>query len=152
MSCAGVLPALCLQRALTLALRAWTLALQGVICRLAGFPWGRSYWRRVCPKQSKPCEIGVMTVFVGDSLTPRAARTALIRGRAVSAKTTRAPVGRYNPPRPSPFPFWVWSRMAALAPRLSRCVTARLHCRDPYPPFPATGPACGWPVRRLRRA
>jgi hypothetical protein len=65
---------------------AWRLALLGVICSLAGFPWGRSYLRKVCPKTSKPCEIWVMTVFVGDSLTPRAARKALLRGRTVSSK------------------------------------------------------------------
>jgi hypothetical protein len=45
--------------------------------------------RRVCPRQSKPCAMGVMTVFVGDSLTPRSARKALIRGRIMSSKTCR---------------------------------------------------------------
>ena len=90
MSCAGVLPGLCLQRALTLALMAWRLAVLGVICRVAGFPWGRSSVRKGCPQQSTPCERWVLTVFVRDRLTPRAARTALIRGRTVSSKTARA--------------------------------------------------------------
>lgn len=89
MSGAGGRPAVCLQRAVTLAVSAWKLTLLGVICRLAGLPLGRSYLRRVCPKKSKPCAMGVMTVFVGDSYTPRSAKKALIRGRTVSSRTFR---------------------------------------------------------------
>jgi hypothetical protein len=89
MSWAGVCPAACLQRAVTLALSAWKLTLLGVIWSLPSWPLGRSYLRSVCPKKSKPCVMGVMTVFVGDSLTPHSARKALIRGRTVSSKTCR---------------------------------------------------------------
>jgi hypothetical protein len=85
MSWAGGCPAACLQRALTLALSAWKLTLLSVIWSLPGWPLGRSYLRRVCPQKSKPGVMGVMTIFVGDSLTPRAARKAFIRGRTVSS-------------------------------------------------------------------
>lgn len=89
MSCSGVAPAACLPRVRTLAVRAWKLALLGVIRSLAGFLLRRSCLRKVCPKKSKPCEMGVMTVFSADSRTPRSAKKALIRGRTTSAKTSR---------------------------------------------------------------
>jgi hypothetical protein len=53
-------------------------------------PWRCAGFRRGCPKKSNPWGMGVMTVFSGDSLTPRSAKKALIRGRIVSSHTCRA--------------------------------------------------------------
>jgi hypothetical protein len=89
MSFSGVAPRACLQRVRTLAVRAWKLALLGVIWSLAGLPVGRSCLRKVCPKKSKPCARGVMTVFSVDSRTPRSAKKASIRGSTTSANSCR---------------------------------------------------------------
>ena len=79
----------CLPRVRTLVLRAWKLAVLGLICSLAGSPLRPSWLRRVCPRKSKPLAIGVMTVFSADSRTPRSAKKALRRGSPVSASTSR---------------------------------------------------------------
>jgi hypothetical protein len=69
-------PAAWRQSALLVAVMACTLALLGVIWRLAGLPLGRTCLRTVCPKKSKPCASGVMIVLWGKSRTPRAAQKA----------------------------------------------------------------------------
>jgi hypothetical protein len=119
MSGAGGRPAACLQRALILPVSAGKLTLLGVIWSLADVPLGRSYWRRVCPKKSKPWAMGVMTVFIGDSLTPRSAKKALIRGRTVSSRTCRelAVTMKSSGHRTS---LMLWTRRCQLPP----CTTA----------------------------
>ncbi len=67
MNASAVAPTACLQRVRTLSLRAWKLALLGVMRSLAGLPLHRSCLRKVCPKKSKPSQMGVMTVFSVDS-------------------------------------------------------------------------------------
>ena len=57
--------------------------------QLGRLPVGRSGLRTVCPKKSKPCARGVMTVFSVESRTPRSAKKALIRGRTTSANSCR---------------------------------------------------------------
>ena len=69
-------PAAWRQSVLILALMACTLALLGVIWRLAGLPLGRTWLRTVCPKKSKPCASGVIIVLWEESRTPRAAQKA----------------------------------------------------------------------------
>jgi hypothetical protein len=49
-------------------------------------------------------------------------------------------------------PFWLWSRMVALAPLLSRYVTTRLYLHYPYPSFPTAEPACYSPSYALPNA
>jgi hypothetical protein len=112
---AGVRPAVRFQRALTLAVRACRLARLGVICRLAGLSVGRSCVRHVCPQKSKPCEMGVLTVFVGDSRTPRSAQKALIRGRTLSSKTGRELAVTRKSSAPLTSLMW-WTRRCQLLP------------------------------------
>lgn len=50
MNASAVAPTACLQRVRTLSLRAWKLALLGVMRSLAGLPLHRSCLRKVCPK------------------------------------------------------------------------------------------------------
>ena len=90
MRCSGVAPAACLQRVVILVVMVWRLALLGVLWSLARVPLRRAGLRRVCPRKSKPCARGVMTVLVVDSRTPRSAQKAVIRGRTVFSKTCRA--------------------------------------------------------------
>jgi hypothetical protein len=49
-------------------------------------------------------------------------------------------------------PFWRWSRRAALAPRVSRCVTPRLWLPSPYRSFPEVRPVCHSPFVLLLSA
>ena len=49
-------------------------------------------------------------------------------------------------------PFWLWSRMVALAPRLSRCVTPRLWLPYPYRSFPEVRLVCHSPFVLLPSA
>jgi hypothetical protein len=49
-------------------------------------------------------------------------------------------------------PFWLWSRMVALAPRASRCVRPRLRLPYPYRSFPEVRPVCHSPFVRLPSA
>jgi hypothetical protein len=89
MSASAVAPTAHLQRVRTLSLRAWKLALLGVMRNLAGLPLHSPCLRKVCPKKSKPSQMGVMRVFSVDSHTPRSAKKALIRGRTTSSNTSR---------------------------------------------------------------
>jgi hypothetical protein len=73
---AGVAPAAWRQSVLTVAVMACTLALLGVIWRVAAVPLGRTCVRTVCPKKSQPCASGVMIVLWGESRPPRAAQKA----------------------------------------------------------------------------
>jgi hypothetical protein len=136
MSGAGVHPTVRLQRSLILALSAWTLAGLGVICSVPGLPWSRSCVRRVCSRQSKPCAMGVMTVFVGDSLTPRSARKALIRGRTVSSKTCReVAVTMKSSAQPTSLMVWTRRCQRPPCPTVSRpSHTIRLTTGEIIPP------------------
>jgi hypothetical protein len=141
MSRAGVAPTACLQRAFTCVVMPWELALLGVICSLAGFPGGRSCLRRVCPKKSNPSVMGVMTVFAVDSLTPRSATKALIRGRIVSSHTARELA---VPMKSSAHltSLMLWSRRCHVPP----CTTASSPSNTKLLPTGEMVPPCGPPV------
>src|SRR5690348_1765480 len=66
---------LCLIRVLIFRRKALTLFFDGVMKNLERFP--RRYLRIVCPKKSNPSSIRVMTVFVGESSSPRSRRQLL---------------------------------------------------------------------------
>ena len=141
MRCAGVAPAACLQRLLTLLLMAWRLALLGVICSWARVPLRRACVHQVCPQKSTPCARGVLTVFVADSRPPRSANKAVIRGRMVSSKTCRALAVTMQSSAHRPELLW-WTRRCQLLP----CTTA---ARPSSPLWLIPGeiiPPCGTPV------
>jgi hypothetical protein len=90
MRASGVAPAAGLHRVVPVLVMACTLAVRGVMWRLAGLPLARACLRKVCPRQATPGEMGGRMGFSVDSRPPRLAKTAVIRGRTTSANPSRA--------------------------------------------------------------